>query len=380
MTKDVIVEGQTLRQNDRVLISWLAANHDEHEFDRARRDRPRPLAQPPSRVRSRAPPLHRIAPGQDDVRGAGRAGCSSACPTTTSTPTRSSSISATQRHRDRDAAHHVLARTRLGVTATVLGAPDDIDVVTGMPLRRPRPGADAARSTGQAAGGHGGAPGSTRWCCRATAHVRYASGADVMNVEVSRNACTNPPSRSCSHERSAPPLHPLPGRCATGPAADHVHGPLLVEFDEGVAAAGGRASRPRRCGRAVDRVRRSQWRGARHAPGRSAPKLTIGDAGSVLAPAKILKTDDEIECIRRAQAINELAMYDVYAALRPGVRQNDLSAIFLRAHLRAGRVGATASTRSGSDGPPRSPTARGRCTATWRSRLNSTDPSSAKAS
>ena len=35
VTKDVIVEGQTLRRNDRVLISWLAANHDEHEFDRA---------------------------------------------------------------------------------------------------------------------------------------------------------------------------------------------------------------------------------------------------------------------------------------------------------------------------------------------------------
>ena len=49
----------------------------------------------------------------------------------------------------------------------------------------------------------------------------------------------------------------------------------------------------------------------------------------MLAPAKILKTDDEIECIRRAQEINELAMYDVYAALRPGVRQNDLSGIFL---------------------------------------------------
>ena len=48
--------------------------------------------------------------------------------------------------------------------------------------------------------------------------------------------------------------------------------------------------------------------------------MTIGDAGSVLAPAKILKTDDEIECIRRAQAINEAAMYDVYAALAPGVR------------------------------------------------------------
>lgn len=34
VTKDVVIEGQTLRRNDRVLISWLAANHDEHEFER----------------------------------------------------------------------------------------------------------------------------------------------------------------------------------------------------------------------------------------------------------------------------------------------------------------------------------------------------------
>ena len=35
VTRDVVVEGQQLRRNDRVLISWLAANHDEHEFERA---------------------------------------------------------------------------------------------------------------------------------------------------------------------------------------------------------------------------------------------------------------------------------------------------------------------------------------------------------
>jgi cytochrome P450 len=34
ITKDVVVEGHTMRRNDQVLISWLAANHDEKEFER----------------------------------------------------------------------------------------------------------------------------------------------------------------------------------------------------------------------------------------------------------------------------------------------------------------------------------------------------------
>jgi cytochrome P450 len=35
VTRDVTVGGQQLRRNDRVVISWLAANHDEQEFERA---------------------------------------------------------------------------------------------------------------------------------------------------------------------------------------------------------------------------------------------------------------------------------------------------------------------------------------------------------
>jgi cytochrome P450 len=35
VTHDVAVGGQRLRKNDRVVISWLAANHDEQEFERA---------------------------------------------------------------------------------------------------------------------------------------------------------------------------------------------------------------------------------------------------------------------------------------------------------------------------------------------------------
>jgi cytochrome P450 len=35
VAKDVELGGQCLRKNDQVIISWLAANHDEHEFERA---------------------------------------------------------------------------------------------------------------------------------------------------------------------------------------------------------------------------------------------------------------------------------------------------------------------------------------------------------
>src|SRR6201998_412014 len=34
VTRDIAVGGQQLRRNDRVIISWLAANHDEQEFER----------------------------------------------------------------------------------------------------------------------------------------------------------------------------------------------------------------------------------------------------------------------------------------------------------------------------------------------------------
>jgi Xaa-Pro aminopeptidase len=63
------------------------------------------------------------------------------------------------------------------------------------------------------------------------------------------------------------------------------------------------------------------------------------DAGPITGAAKLRKTPDEIECIRRAQRINELAMLDVQAALRPGLRQTDLSARFLRRAFELGAQG-----------------------------------------
>src|SRR4051794_40636157 len=47
-------------------------------------------------------------------------------------------------------------------------------------------------------------------------------------------------------------------------------------------------------------------------------------AGPLLAAAKFVKTREEIDRIRQAQRINEQAMDDVLAALRPGMHDTDL--------------------------------------------------------
>jgi Xaa-Pro aminopeptidase len=63
------------------------------------------------------------------------------------------------------------------------------------------------------------------------------------------------------------------------------------------------------------------------------------DATGVLGAAKLQKTVDEVSCIRQAQLLNELAMVEALRVLRPGVRQIDLSAVFLR---RVFELGASA--------------------------------------
>lgn len=56
--------------------------------------------------------------------------------------------------------------------------------------------------------------------------------------------------------------------------------------------------------------------------------VSIESATDLVAELKISKSAEEIECIRRAQRINEVAMLSVQAELRPGLRQSDLSALF----------------------------------------------------
>ncbi|MGK8506461.1 M24 family metallopeptidase [Nocardia asiatica] len=119
--------------------------------------------------------------------------------------------------------------------------------------------------------------------------------------------------------------------------ADHLHGPVYLEFDEGVAAfarliadliPAGSAIAVDECTGAMLRARSALFPGG-----------GPSDAAAVIGPAKLIKTPDEIACIRTACRITEQAMVDVQAALAPGRRQIDLSASFVR---RAFELGATA--------------------------------------
>jgi Xaa-Pro aminopeptidase len=119
--------------------------------------------------------------------------------------------------------------------------------------------------------------------------------------------------------------------------ADHVHPPLFLEFDEGVDHFARVVSEliPPGATVAVDELTGAM----RRAGDRLFPGGPPSDAAAVVGAAKLVKTADQISCIRKACRITEEAVVDVQKALVPGVRQIDLSAQFVR---RAFELGATA--------------------------------------
>lgn len=126
-------------------------------------------------------------------------------------------------------------------------------------------------------------------------------------------------------EPSAPPV-----------PADHLHGPVYLEFDQGVQDFARALSGliPRGATVAVDELTGAM----RRAAATLFPSGPPSDAAVVVGAAQLVKTRDEISCLRRATRITELAMADVQEALAPGVRQIDLSAKLVR---RAFELGAT---------------------------------------
>ncbi|MGP0029236.1 MAG: M24 family metallopeptidase [Acidimicrobiales bacterium] len=114
---------------------------------------------------------------------------------------------------------------------------------------------------------------------------------------------------------------------------DHAHGPLFPDLDDGAEAFVEALSDhfPAGARLAVDHQTHPMLRHLGH--------YDWCDGRAALAPAKLCKTADELACIRTAQRISELAMVGARETLRPGVRQSDLSAVFLR---RAFELGASA--------------------------------------
>jgi Xaa-Pro aminopeptidase len=120
--------------------------------------------------------------------------------------------------------------------------------------------------------------------------------------------------------------------------ADHLHGPVYLEFDEGVMDFARLLAEliPAGSTVAVDELTGAMSRARQLLFPHGAPV----DAAAVVSAAKVIKTPDELACIRTAVRITDEAMVEVQKALAPGIRQIDLSARFLR---RAFELGAMAS-------------------------------------
>jgi Xaa-Pro aminopeptidase len=112
-----------------------------------------------------------------------------------------------------------------------------------------------------------------------------------------------------------------------GQPDDHLHGPVYLDFDEGVAAFAAEVAALVGPGAtiAID-----EWT---HALRRSDFFFGAGapvDGGRFVSRAKLIKTPDELACMRTSLQITEIGIAEVQAALAPGVRQTDLTATFLR--------------------------------------------------
>ena len=116
--------------------------------------------------------------------------------------------------------------------------------------------------------------------------------------------------------------------------ADHLHGPVYLDFDEGVqlfaTQLGGLV--PNGAVIAMDEWTNALRREQSILFAAGAPK----DAGRVISMAKVSKTPDELSAMREGLRITEQAIADVQAKIAPGVRQTDLTATFLRTIFEAG--------------------------------------------
>ena len=163
--------------------------------------------------------------------------------------------------------------------------------------------------------------------------VEYATGAAVPGQDGDRAALFRAVAVVVKGD-SAPHLYTnyVDGVPADLPD-DHLHGPLFPDLDDGIdrfaEALNDHFSTGARIG--VDHQTHPMLRALQH--------FDWADASDVVGPAKITKTPDEVACIRQAQLLSEVAMVDALKILRPGVRQIDLSAVFLR---RVFELGASA--------------------------------------
>jgi Xaa-Pro aminopeptidase len=114
--------------------------------------------------------------------------------------------------------------------------------------------------------------------------------------------------------------------------ADHLHGPAYLDFDEGVQQFVAQLSALVALGGVVAL---DEWTHALRREHTLFSNRPV-DGGEVISKAKLVKTPDEVACLREGLRITEAAIAEVQARLAPGARQTDLTATFLRSIFDAG--------------------------------------------
>jgi Xaa-Pro dipeptidase len=169
-------------------------------------------------------------------------------------------------------------------------------------------------------------------------YVGYATGASWPLVDAGLSHVERPVAVVLADDEHPHLFMPYRGGAFVEPPVpdDHLHGPVYLEFDSGVEQFARHLAEliPAGGAVAVDELTGAM----RRSSATLFPSGPPSDAAIVLGAAQLVKTRDEVGCIRRATRITEQAVVDVYKALAPGVRQIDLSATLVR---RAFELGAT---------------------------------------
>jgi Xaa-Pro aminopeptidase len=168
-------------------------------------------------------------------------------------------------------------------------------------------------------------------------NVVYATGASWPLLDAGLSHVERPVAIMLADDEHPHLFMPFRAGAASHLPVDHVHGPLYPESDEGVELFGKVLADliPTGATVAVDEMTCAMLRAA----DRLFPGGPPAEAAAVVAAAMLVKTPDQIACIRQASRITEEAAAETQQALAPGVRQIDLSAGFVRKSF---ELGATA--------------------------------------
>jgi Xaa-Pro dipeptidase len=161
-------------------------------------------------------------------------------------------------------------------------------------------------------------------------NVSYATGVSWPVGDSGRANIDRPVAVVVAGDESPHLFAQLPQDCPIDPGldADHLHDPVYLDFDEGVEQFAKTLAElaPPAAVIAVDDFTAAILRGRDRLGVQWPPRA----AGDVIGAARLIKTPDELACLRHILWITEQAMVDVQAALEPGRKQSDLTALFFR--------------------------------------------------